>query len=153
MMPTILVPLDGSPKGEDAIPCAVAIARRTGAHLLFVRAVLTAGSIGSEAADLDRALVADAQKYLTNIVQAPQVRGMRTSSFVCEDESAAGVIGAASTRADLIVMAAPGRSALYRVAYGVVAAEVFHRIPVPVLLGPRDSRSDLAHSSEQRLAV
>src|SRR5438477_12948433 len=127
MTPTILVPLDGSPQSEEAIPCAVTIARRTGAQLLLVRAVLTAGAVGSEAADLDRALLADAQRYLINMVQGPEVRGLRTSSLVCEDEAADAIVSAADKRADLIVMAAQGRGALDRVAYGTVAAEVVQR--------------------------
>src|SRR5207237_122772 len=94
-----------------------------------------------------------AQKYLTAFVQDPQVRGLRATSLVCEDEAAAGIIAAAEKRADIIVMAAQGRGALDRVAYGTVAAEVLQRSPVPVLLVPRESGANWADDGQLRLVV
>jgi nucleotide-binding universal stress UspA family protein len=45
MLKTILVPLDGTPVGEAALPCATSLARRIGATLSLVRAVSNAKSV------------------------------------------------------------------------------------------------------------
>ena len=49
MLKTILVPLDGTPIGEAALPYAEALAARTGARLVLVRAAQAPPSLGNPA--------------------------------------------------------------------------------------------------------
>jgi nucleotide-binding universal stress UspA family protein len=150
MFRTVLVPLDGSMFAEQALPVAIAIARRSRATLRLVRVVLPisadffwaplpGGPLDFELREADRQ---EANAYLDDLVGRLTKAGTMPASFdVVEDvvkeredisESLAADI--ARTNADLVVISTHGRGALARVWLGSVADKLVRRLPVPVLL-------------------
>src|SRR2546423_1929409 len=72
----ILVPLDGSPVSEAALPFAEALAHRTGAPLALIRAEHTQSA----------AAIADAERYLDGFAEQFANRGLATRAH---DQSSA----------------------------------------------------------------
>ncbi len=141
MLKTILVPVDGSPLSERALPFAQGIARRTGARLLVMRAVLMAKPSVPEAEHFNEAAVGEAEAELAEITARATEAGAAVESFVWDDEAGWAIVGACDAeRADLIVMCTHGRSGLGRVMYGSVADHVLRTARVPVLLVPPAAR-------------
>lgn len=140
MYTSILVPLDGSPFGEAALPASVALARRTGArlHLVHVRGTPGTGMTGLPglAAGWGPEAEKSARAYLDDVAE-------RISDDVVESVSFALLDGPVAeslrdyTRAQgisLIVMSTHGRRGLSRAWLGSVAAGVIREAPAPVLL-------------------
>jgi nucleotide-binding universal stress UspA family protein len=153
MYRTVLVPLDGSPLAERALPYARALARRTGGRVVLVRC---AGAGPSPLRDLPVAQAeafAAAEAYLQRVAgAAPAAPPLRwwpvgpasedggTEVGVHCGPAAEGILAEARRRrADAIVMATHGCSGLGRWAYGSVADQVLRRAEVPVLLVPAAS--------------
>lgn len=129
MFTTILVPLDGSPLAERAVPYAERLAQATGATLVLVRAE-TSGITGSRVIVLRQALA-----YLETVAADLRSRGLTVTTSAPYGQPVAKVTTEAERHnADLIVLATHGRSGLGHVAYGSVAEEIIARSPVPVLL-------------------
>ena len=95
MRPAILVPLDGSLLAERAIPLATTLAHRTNAELVFVRAVLTAGSLAPSAISFNRSLLLEARRYLGAIVEKAQAEGLSARPVIGEGEAAECIAQAA----------------------------------------------------------
>src|SRR5262245_51041562 len=141
MFRSILVPLDGSPFAEQALPLAVAIARRGGGRLVLVtvRTPLTEAYVEGiyiSTAELEDDLAARYGDYLRSVaekarawadvpVETAVLRG-DVASALCEQASAG--------RADLVVMATHGRGPLGRFWLGSVADQMLRVAPVPLLL-------------------
>jgi nucleotide-binding universal stress UspA family protein len=141
MLDNILIPLDGSPVSEVALPFAEALARRAGARLILVRATHAPAFHGeSEHEQFNR--VDAAQAYLDDIVGALTARGVANiETGVPYGGDAAGWIveEAVLRHADLIVMSTHDRSGTDRWLHGSVAEAVVHHAPVPVLLVRADA--------------
>jgi nucleotide-binding universal stress UspA family protein len=149
MYRSVLVPLDGSPFGEQALPLALALARRCGATLHLVH-VLTPVVVYPDAVLANAGLEAqihDRQKdYLDGVarrVAAISTVPVRTAlldgaiSPTLQDHVAAAGI-------DLVVMTTHGRSPLGRFWLGSVADYLVRHLNVPLLLvRPHDSAPDL----------
>jgi nucleotide-binding universal stress UspA family protein len=141
MVRRILVPVDGSPLGEAALPVAQALAGPLGAELILLRvvepvtaveAIATAGVVAPDAFFL-REL--DAKEYLHGICDRVLRNGLRARSELRKGQPAEEILAAAAeTQADLIAMSSHGRSGLGRVLFGSVAHAVLARAPVPVLV-------------------
>ncbi len=129
MVTTILVPLDGSPLSERAIPFATRLARAPGARLVLVRSV-----------EAERDLVEGAshtRTYLEAHAGALVSEGVDVATAVPAGAPAPAILGEVRARSvDLIVMSTHGRSGLGRWLYGSVADRVLRRAGVPVLLVP-----------------
>lgn len=131
MLTTILVPIDGSPLSERALPYASALARVTGACVVLLLASAAVEPGEEVEAALDRAakqLPSDCRR-VERVVQP----------VASPDE--AHVVGAiletvSSRQASLILMSTHGRGGIGRWIFGSVADRVLHRSPVPVLLVP-----------------
>jgi nucleotide-binding universal stress UspA family protein len=152
MYRTVLVPLDGSPGAERALPIARAIVRRTGGRLVLVH---YAPADPSPLQDLPVAqveAVAEAGAYLQRVA-GPAPAGLpfrwwrgaaraggggtETETGVADGPGAKGLLAeAARRRADAIVMTTPGPAGQGGWLAGSVAAEVLRRAEVPVLLVP-----------------
>jgi nucleotide-binding universal stress UspA family protein len=135
----VMVPLDGSPLAEAALPLAVHIARATGAMLLLVRVepFLTAGSAPYEAVpdftQLEADVVAAAEAYLRKVAGDLPV-GIHAETFVLRGFSAATLVEfAANEGVDLVVMTTHGRGGLRRLALGSTADRMV-RSGMPTLL-------------------
>ena len=144
MYHSILVPLDGSPFGEHALPLALSLARRAGAqlHLVHVHAAPRIGSAQAadqarwdgERAYFDR-LVQRLQTswdvpITTQLLSGPVVQALREYATVAET--------------DLIVMTTHGRGTLSNAWIGSIPDTLIRCVSLPVLLvRPAERRPDL----------
>jgi nucleotide-binding universal stress UspA family protein len=142
MFRSILVPLDGTRFSEAVLPAAVRLTRTAHGrlHLLLAHqpsAVLVGGAeVAAPNLEVDLPLVGEEEAYLSGIVTrlgqvgSGQVVSHRVDApagdAICEE--------AARIKADLIIMATHGRSALGRFWLGSVSNHVVRHAGVPVLL-------------------
>jgi nucleotide-binding universal stress UspA family protein len=147
---TLLVPLDGSPLAEQALPLALEIAERANASVRLVH-VHPPGMPGGSGPGSDprpeSAVRESEQAYLNGAAQRVATASpVRVAAELLDGPVAATLCGrAAATGTDLIVMATHGRGPLTRFWLGSVADQVIRQAPVPVLLvRPRDGAPDLA---------
>ena len=147
MFTKILVPLDGSPLSEQALPVACTLAARFEAEVILLRVVvpetlvIASPAMGAlypelpvEQAKFERE---EAAAYLARVREQCEVAPVTGTSAVFEGAPAEMILEATSrTGADLIVMSTHGRSGLSRLVYGSVAEAVLRGGRVPVLLVP-----------------
>jgi nucleotide-binding universal stress UspA family protein len=134
-----MVPLDGSPLAERALPVAADICRAAGATLLLVRVepFVSAGTTPDEAVPdftrFDDEVVAAAEAYLHKLAtELPQ--GVHWETFVLRGFTSATLIEFAEKEGvDLVVMSTHGRGGLRRMAMGSTADRVV-RAGTPTLL-------------------
>jgi nucleotide-binding universal stress UspA family protein len=123
---TILVPLDGSPLAERALPYAEMLAlARAGdpGHIVLVRVL--------EEDDTE----AEASEYLVAIAERLRKRGLESEIDTARGKPGGEIVAEVGRRgAETVVMATHGRSGLGRWVYGSVAESVLDRAAVPVLL-------------------
>jgi nucleotide-binding universal stress UspA family protein len=153
MYHSILVPLDGSPVSEQALPVAYDLARRSGAllRLVHVHVGYTAAPIYVEGIpvvdeQLHSLAKAHALAYLERVRDrlvdegeadlrvAPVV--LDPAEAVIRDQTVPEMLAryAATTDTDLIVMTTHGRGRLARFWLGSVADALVHTSSVPILL-------------------
>ena len=135
----LMVPLDGSPLAEEALPLAAKLATAASATLTLVRVepfvTVGAAPIGAniDFTQLDETAVALAETYLEEIhrrlhsaarVEAVVLRGIPTPSLIAFAEN---------EDVDLVVMSTHGRGGLRRLALGSTAERLV-RAGVPTLL-------------------
>lgn len=148
---TVLVPLDGTPVAEHALPYALAIARRAGADvaLTHVYSTLQAANqpelLGWQAGEYR---VEPSRDYLEALagrlaeVSPVKVRPLLLRGYWPED----ALCETGDWESDLVVMAARRRGWWSRLWYGSVSTQVARRSRTPVLLVPgRDEPTDLSH--------
>lgn len=133
MLNTILVPLDGSPLGEYALPTATDLAHRSGAQLLLVRA---ARHDADEAAAYLDHLPADAFGLPPEPIEGDWPASSRLPPclrIVATGDAAEAVLAAAHDHAaDLIVMTTHGRGGLRHLLLGSIAEKIIAASPIPV---------------------
>lgn len=144
MYRSILVPLDGTPFGEQALPVAVEVARRTGAALHLVHAH-TPGSAWTPlegmmpGASATRPVSqAEDQQYLDGLLETLR-RDTQVTADVRVLEGPVGRSVAESAQAagvDLVVMATHGRTGLSRLWHHDVAGYLTRHLSVPVVAVP-----------------
>lgn len=136
----ILVPLDGSPFAERALPQAVELARLFNAELVLARVVTTPAAIYGtpEAMPLVIQEPDDeqpAKAYLREWQVRLQADGVRARAAVARPPIAESLLEMARAHgASLIVMCTHGRRGMRRWVYGSVADRLLQAAPVPVLL-------------------
>ncbi|MDB4877368.1 MAG: UspA domain protein [Gemmatimonadetes bacterium] len=142
MLRLIVVPLDGSPFGEQPLQLAIRIAERQRAEveLVHVHKAIPPYMVQG-APPLDPALDADLQReqqsYLDSIarwVQEHSSAGVSTTVLTGMNVAAALAEHLADRRADLVVMATHGKGGLSRIWIGGVANELVRHSDTPVLL-------------------
>jgi nucleotide-binding universal stress UspA family protein len=135
MLTTILVPLDGSVLAERAIPYAVALARKTQARLLLMRAVLAHPPVDVPLEEAQAAVIERAEVELAAVAARVRDQQVTVDAVVHYDDAAPGILAVAEEQgADLLVMSTLGRGGIGRWIYGSVADEVLRHATVPVLL-------------------
>jgi nucleotide-binding universal stress UspA family protein len=132
----ILVPLDGSPLAERALPYAGAVAGASGARLVLLRAAQAHTFPGVDPREAQVAVVREAEEYLAAVAG-----GMAAPEAVEQAVFYGPAVEAIGTEirlraADLVAMSTHGRSGLGRWIYGSVAEQVLRQSEVPVLLVP-----------------
>src|SRR3954471_5086086 len=132
MVKTIFLPLDGSALAERAIPYAASIARRSGARVVLVEAVLAHTLPGIDPSDAQLDVTDRAQGSLRTAVTRLEAAGVEAEPHGYYDDPVHAILDAASReRADLIVMSTHGRSGLGRMVYGSVTDQVLRRAVMP----------------------
>jgi nucleotide-binding universal stress UspA family protein len=132
----VLVPLDGSPLAEMAIPKALELlSGRPGSILILLRALEATTLPGS---DLTEAPIAvhEAESYLASVAARLSERGItRVIRSVWYNSAVKAIVEAARVRrVDVIVMSTHGRSGLRRVMRGSVAESVLCLTRTPIIL-------------------
>jgi nucleotide-binding universal stress UspA family protein len=116
---TLLVPLDGSPLAEQAVPVAAMLAKGTGGR---VHLVTVAPALAGPA-------------YLPRIAEALSGDGIRTSTALLEGAVAPTLAAYVEKHeVDLVVMTTHGRGGVSRLWLGSVADQLLRRSTAPVLL-------------------
>lgn len=146
MIRTILVPLDGSTFGEQALPYALSLARRAQARLELIH-VHTPVQEYSELLLFDVPLDTKIRKqekiYLEDVVERVKAATKVEVTMVNKDGHVPEVIKehAAAIQADLVVMTTHARGAMGRFWLGSVADRLIRDLTTPLLL---------VHPTEQR---
>lgn len=132
MFARLLVPLDGTPEAEGALPLAHALAAATGARVTLLR-VIPAGHCADdprfvrargELAEIATRLAGAEWHVETAVVRA--LHGGDVAEDILREIQLRG--------SDLVVMTTHGRSGLALMAHGSVAEALLARSPAPVLL-------------------
>jgi len=133
----ILIPLDGSPLAEMALPKAVELlSDRPGATLILLRAAEVRTLPGVDPIDAQATVVREAESYLVTVADRLREQGVtQVVRSVWYSSAAKAIVEAARVRGvDLIVMSTHGRSGLRRALRGSVAESVLRRTRIPILL-------------------
>jgi nucleotide-binding universal stress UspA family protein len=152
MLRSILVPLDGTPFGEHALPTALSLARRCKAtlHLLHVHTLLEATYAELTLFDgrrLDEEIRRTEKAYLEKLQKDIETKTGVTVAVRNVDGDNVPAIHAAADKiaADVVVMATHGRGPLGRFWLGSMADELVRDLPMPLLLvHPKKGAPDLA---------
>jgi nucleotide-binding universal stress UspA family protein len=159
MFQHILVPLDGSPRAEQALPVAARIARATGGSVLLVQVTSSPIDYGGGLAAVplmnDQVIESEmttATSYLTELAASPLLRGINTSIEVSFGLPAQYLVATSQAhRIDLVVLCSHGRTGFARWALGSVAHSLVHQSSVPVLvLQQRGTTALLSHLETAR---
>jgi len=145
MIRSLVVPLDGSPFGEQALPAALAVARKTRVTIHLVQVLLPVGSMAPEMPLLaDEVLVRrlmDQQRaaqhaYLDRIARRLGEAGApRVQTWLVEGDVVSGVREQVEAlKADLVILSTHGRGAFGRFWLGSVADQLVRTLTVPQLL-------------------
>ncbi|MEE8390256.1 MAG: universal stress protein [Anaerolineae bacterium] len=139
MYKRILLPLDGSPLAEQALPHAIAIAERFQSELVLLRVLipLPRPPTTAEAAlqRAEKATTVFAREYLERVAAGVQERGITVQMITIEGRPHLQIVQHAETnQVDLIVMCTRGQSGLSRWLMGSVSDRVVRGAGVPVLL-------------------
>ena len=142
----ILLPLDGTPHHEPALPVAQAIARAFGAALRLVNVVPTVGTLSAERAGAGTLLPnamseilelaqRGAVEYLQGVVKSLTASGVQVSAEVARGEPATAILDAEKRAGvDLVLLATHGLTAAAAFWSGSVTPKVLARSNAPVLL-------------------
>ena len=139
MYKRILLPLDGSPLAEKALPHAITLAEHFEAELVLIQVLIPLPtSPTTNEANLQRAEKITAgfvREYLEHIAASVQERGITVQSNVISGRPHKEIIQyAESNHIDLIVMCTRGESGLSRWLIGSVADRVMRGANLPVLM-------------------
>ena len=135
MYRTILVPLDGSPFSEQALPLATRVAQAVGARLVLMQATRCLGEPGPQTSALQARMTEHARQYLGLIADRLVATGLTVDVAVRSTAPEEAIPSAADDiGADLIIMTTHGRSGLGRMVHGSVAEAVLTNSVLPVLL-------------------
>lgn len=133
MFQRILVPLDGSPRAERAIPVAAHIARASEGTVILVRVISTAADLWSS--DTTQTDLTEIERYLTEIKATSNLEGIATEIIALSGPAAFTILHAAhASQADLIVLCSHGYRRTTRMVLGSVAEKVAYHAVVPVLI-------------------
>ena len=139
MYKQVLIPLDGSPLAEQALPHAIAQAVHSGAELVLLRVVVpfthVTGVSLANLGEINQQALSWAHEYLESIAASVRERGISVQVAVTEGQSHTEITQfAEENQIDLIVLSTRGRSGFSRWLMGSVADRVVRGATIPVLL-------------------
>ncbi|NTW02414.1 MAG: universal stress protein [Oscillochloris sp.] len=156
-MKTILVPLDGSPFGEHALPAALTVARKGAARIELVHVhQIIAPTLSPNSAPffdpaIDREIRDQETAYLKDVAKriAAVWDGSVSQALLNTPVADAICNHAQETGADLIVLSTHGRGGIARAWLGSVADRVIHQSKIATLVIPPNVEPlDLDHELE-----
>lgn len=140
MYKKILVPLDGSPLAEAALPHAEAIAKAEGAEIILLRIPVTPAAEfftrePAMAVKIQKEEEAEAMKYINAKKLALSRHNIKVTAVTQDGPVPDTILSVAEdTHADLIAMSTHGRTGIRRWLLGSVADRVVHLAHIPVML-------------------
>lgn len=139
MFAHILVPLDGSPLAQRALPNALALASATGASVTLLSVVPPAIAINDYYLPYDAteeaAALLRAGETLDSLARSLRTPGLAISTAVAVGDPADQILHVADENTmDAIVMATHGRGGAFHWAFGSVARKVITGATVPTLV-------------------
>ena len=145
----IVVPVDGSDVGEQALPFALAFARAYRRPLTLLRVVIPRRLAGAGPEGLRLSLQAQAQQelearaYLAGIRRRLSGdRSVMVQSVLLRGEAERMIVRFATTHeGSLFVLSTHGRRGISRLIAGSVSTAVMHASPVPLLIVPPLARA------------
>jgi len=138
MFETVVLALDGSPLSEVAIPVATDLARQAGGRIVVVHIderTVAKGDMPPVHPD-EAELIAKVKKEVEAIAADGVETSLELDSVVSGGPAAKIAEIAADAKADAIVIASRGESALKGMLLGSVAHKLLHVSPCPVLVIP-----------------
>jgi nucleotide-binding universal stress UspA family protein len=141
MYSKIMVPLDGSPLAEHALPYAVTLAKRLDAELLLLR-VTEVAPLLDDTPDKELEVIKGAEDYLElvrNAIIDPASESAldpeKVRTLVAYGDSKRELTELAPfEKTDLIVMTTHGRTGLTKLVAGSVATKIVRNVDIPVVL-------------------
>lgn len=137
----IVIPLDGSPRAESALPVAVRLARASGGQLTLLRVVPPSIELDMHTMPLattELSLeeeIARANDYLAQLVSSEILKGINMRTEVLSGPVAKTILLFAHLQqVDLIAMCSHGSTGLKRWVLGSVSEKVARHSPIPVLV-------------------
>jgi nucleotide-binding universal stress UspA family protein len=139
----ILVPLDGSPLSERALPAAMALAKAFESQIILLTALeVSFPTVATYDFDVSARILEayehmheEAERYLAAKEGELREKGFNVRAQLSEASPADSIIDAAiAEEVDLIVMSSHGRGGLARWTFGSVADKVVRHSPCPVML-------------------
>ncbi len=137
----VIVPLDGSPLAEKALPHVIALAKQMRMEVLVVRAPSAPRPAAVEQEKdpayqkIAREIIRETESYLAAKVKELQVSGLKASSLQLEGEVAGEIINLAQkTPNNLIAISTHGWSGFGRWVLGNVTEKVVRHSGDPVLI-------------------
>ena len=142
----LVVPLDGSPHAEAALPVATAISRRLGTPILLVRVVDPAGlmppAVGMGDAipfeiydEIEEDLEQGARHYLDTMAQNLREQGLPVTTSVLTGSPTSSIMEATHL-GDVLVLSSHERTGVMRWLLGSVAEQLTREDESPVILVP-----------------
>ena len=139
MYRNILLPLDGSPLAEQALPHAVALAESLKCNLILLKVLVPLtgnlnlpSNLAKKAENKTRELAHD---YLDRVAAGVKKRGFLVTTITVDGQPHEEIIRFAETKSmDIIVMCTRGQSGISRWLMGSVADRVVRSVNVPVFL-------------------
>jgi nucleotide-binding universal stress UspA family protein len=140
----VLVPLDGSEVGENALPAVIELASRAAMELILLQAVplafhvYPAGDMVSQVPYSEREMEPikeQVKSYLDGVVKRLSARGLKVSQQMAVGNPEEVIIKKAEElKVDLVAMSTHGRSGVSRWVFGSVADRVLSAGTTPLLL-------------------
>ena len=138
----ILVPLDGSPRAEQALPVAARLAHASGGTLMLLQ-IVTLPTMLAPYPAVDPATiqtiidtdVEEAKRYLQRVTRLSSLKDIHVETEAIIGTADATILSVAEIQhIDLIVLCSHGYTGMKRWVLGSVAEKVAHHASVPVLL-------------------
>ncbi|GCE06522.1 universal stress protein [Dictyobacter aurantiacus] len=157
----ILVPLDGSPLAEEALPLAAQIVRSSKAELRLLRVVPPSSCVPIYPVTLTditepmrEAAFTSARSYMEQAVARAHIDMLNVQTDVLIGGAASTIVDYALQQGvDLIVMRSHGETGLTRWIMGSTAQQLVRHSPVPVLVVNRPHNQPLSFQHTPRILV
>lgn len=135
MFERILVPLDGSERGESVLARVATLLRKSDSEVVLLRVVEFPTTLRTYDPRLLTEARAEAKRYLAEVAQRLIDQGAQARFVIAEGLAADAIVAAArEQKAGLVAMTTHGRSGIARFVLGSVTEKVVRGCQVPVLV-------------------